>query len=175
MRLFACRCSDPRKAARRLLVAGLREQYGLDHLPDMARGSCGKPFFPDFPHIHFNVSHSGSFALCAVGDSPVGVDIEAVRPRNPALIAKVLTQEEYHWYEANGGGWSGFYTLWTRKESFCKYEGGSVLHPQKVCPPLPGRTGAGPAVTSLSGDDWQAAVCTQEALEPLLWMDFLFS
>ena len=35
----------------------------------------GKPYFEGDP-MYFSLSHSGSFALCAVSDRPVGADLE---------------------------------------------------------------------------------------------------
>ena len=44
-------------------------------------GAFGKPQLIDFPQVHFNLSHSGDWALCVISDDgPVGVDIEVVRP-----------------------------------------------------------------------------------------------
>lgn len=41
-------------------------------------GEFGKPFLPDAPSLHFNLSRSGGMALVLIASSgPVGVDIEA--------------------------------------------------------------------------------------------------
>lgn len=165
MLLFAAVGGD----AHDLLAHALREGYGLTSLPPMARGPCGKPFFPQYPHIHFNLSHSGPYALCAVGEREVGVDIEEMRPRSPALPRKVLTDAEYRRYEENGGDWPAFYALWTRKESFCKRQGRGVAHPREICPPLPGES---PELRSFSGPGWCAAVCSDEAIVSIRWVEF---
>src|SRR5580700_9108978 len=42
-------------------------------------GQRGKPAIPGFP-LHFNLSHSGAMAACAVTrESEVGIDIERIR------------------------------------------------------------------------------------------------
>lgn len=38
----------------------------------------GKPYVKNAP-FHFSLSHSGDYAVCAISDSPVGVDIEQER------------------------------------------------------------------------------------------------
>lgn len=172
MYLLACESKDSKGAARALLLLALEEGYGLTELPPMEREALGKPFFPALPHIHFNLSHSGPYALCAVGEGPVGVDIEAVRPRRTTLPKGVLTDEEYRWYQEQGGGWKDFYTLWTRKESWAKYTGGSVARPRRVCPPLPGEEALSPRLVSLSGPGWRAAVCCGEPIPALRWRNF---
>lgn len=161
---------DSKRAAHFLLSQGLRKYFGLDEMPETAHGPMGKPWFPSCPHISFNLSHSGAYALCALSDGPVGVDIEAVRPRPLRLPAYVLTEEEYRWYQGHGGGWGAFYTLWTRKESWCKYAGESAARPKTICPPLPGERAGALVVHSFSGDGWRAALCTaeQEKLD-ILW------
>ncbi len=45
----------------------------------LAQWQRGKPYFPS-PRCQFNLSHSGTLALCALSDRPVGVDIQMVRP-----------------------------------------------------------------------------------------------
>lgn len=48
---------------------------------DFAYGPQGKPELVDFPDCHFNMSHSGRYALVAIGkDAAIGVDIEIDRP-----------------------------------------------------------------------------------------------
>ena len=46
--------------------------------------SCGRPFFED---IYISISHSEEFAVCAISDSPVGVDIERIRPNIKKAIS----------------------------------------------------------------------------------------
>lgn len=172
MVLLACESNDSKAAARALLLRALAEEYGLTQQPLTEYGPRGKPFFPDYTHIHFNLSHSGPYALCAVGKCPVGVDIEVCRPRKLTVPAGVFTESEYRWYKEQGGGWSEFYTLWTRKESWVKYHGGTVARPKTVCPPLPGTLQTVPGLTSLSGPGWHAAICAEEPAAPLQWVIF---
>lgn len=171
MIILACKSDDSKMASRALLLRCLEEAQGIKTLPYLEHGPLGKPFFPGYPHIHFNLSHSGPYALCALGDRPLGVDIEALRPRKDTLPAGVFTPEEYSWYMEQGGGWSAFYTLWTRKESWAKYHGGSVARPKKICPPLPGTTESSLFLTSLSGPGWHSAICSEIPAPPIQWVN----
>ena len=93
------------------------------------RAPKGKPFLEGHG-IEFSLSHSGHWALLAVGNNPLGVDIEAPQ-NNRDLLAiaqsffhpleyahmKVLeetTQQEY------------FYQLWTLKEALLKAMGTGI-------------------------------------------------
>lgn len=67
----------------------------------------------------FNISHSGNYAAIAVNDSPVGVDIEVVRPENLNVAERVFCGEELQWMRA-GDSMERFHILWTRKESAMK-------------------------------------------------------
>ena len=60
-----------------LLRRALREEFGLTELPKIETGEKGKPFFPDYPKIHFNLSHCKYAVACALDSAPVGVDAEA--------------------------------------------------------------------------------------------------
>ena len=61
-----------------LLRRALREEFGLTELPRIETGEKGKPFFPDYPKIHFNLSHCKYAVACALDRAPVGVDAEAL-------------------------------------------------------------------------------------------------
>jgi len=61
-----------------LLRRALREEFGLTELPKIETGEKGKPFFPDHPEIHFNLSHCKYAVACALDRAPVGVDAEAL-------------------------------------------------------------------------------------------------
>ena len=100
-----------------LLARKLGERFAWAQLPPVARTDSGKPWFPQYPQCHFNLSHSGGLALCGVGEHPLGVDVERVRPRREGLARYVLSEEEYAWFTLRGGDWGSLYTLWTLKEA----------------------------------------------------------
>ena len=81
-----------------LLARLIRENFGRTELPRVARMESGKPWFPDVPGLHFNLSHSGSLALCGADEAPLGVDVERVRPRRAGLARYVLSEEEFAWF-----------------------------------------------------------------------------
>ena len=112
-----------REEAYGLLAKLLAAEYGLPQLPELARQEGGKPFFPQHPDLHFNVSHSGGLALCGAGSAPLGVDIEEVRPRRSGLARYICSPAEYAWYEELGGDWESLYTIWTLKEARVKCTG----------------------------------------------------
>lgn len=140
-----------------LLAWALEKDFDLHQLPAIRRTERNKPYFPALPHLHVNWSHSGPFVLCALGDRPVGVDIEIIRPRSAALPRYALTALEYAQYQANGGDWPAFYTLWTHKEAWCKYTGQGLR-------PLWGRDipTDGLFLRSYQGPTWRAALCGEE-------------
>ena len=87
MVLYGAEHLTERAQAYDLLERAARLHWGWDRLPEMAREERGKPYFPGAPQYHFNLSHSGPFALCALSDRPVGVDIQVVQAGGPQLHA----------------------------------------------------------------------------------------
>lgn len=154
-----------------LLAELLAAEYGLPGLPELERQAGGKPFFPQRPDLHFNLSHSGGLALCGAGTAPLGVDLEVVRPRRAGLARYICSPEEYAWYEELGGDWEGLYTIWTLKEARVKCTGeGLRQRPEAIAVPLigPGQTGEleGLVFRSYAGDGWLGAVCCVPPEEP---------
>lgn len=174
-RVFGSAGSDGRREAQALLCAALRLAYGVEELPVMARTEKGKPYFPGCPGLHFNLSHSGGLCLCAVGDGPVGVDIELVRPRRALedLGARAFSAPELAWFTRRGGTLEDFYTLWTRKEALAKFTGEGIADVRGVVPPLPGEESISPAVKSWTGEGWRAAVCCAAPPEEIRWLEAL--
>ncbi|MGN0823851.1 MAG: 4'-phosphopantetheinyl transferase family protein [Candidatus Coproplasma sp.] len=93
----------------------------------------GKPYLRD-GKVYFNLSHSGSVAVCAVSDREVGVDVQAFRPVKDELLKKVCTQAEYSFVTADGGEiLQRFCRVWALKESVMKCLGkGLSLSPKKI-------------------------------------------
>ena len=77
LRLYLSRTADGKIDAWALLERALTDR-GLEQMPAVERAPRGKPYFPDRPELCFSLSHSGPWALCALGDGPVGADVEAV-------------------------------------------------------------------------------------------------
>lgn len=146
------------------LLTDLLARQGVSPLPPIARTERGKPYFPSRPDVSFSLSHSGDWALCAVSGGAVGCDIELVRPRSAGLPRYALSDAEYAWFQARGGGWADFYTLWTLKEARVKCTGEGLVHPVRdIAVPLiaPGETAErdGFTYTALAGELWRGAVC----------------
>ncbi len=54
----------------------------------------GKPRLSGHPSIHFNLSHSGPWVLCAVHGGPVGIDVEEVRSPCVLPAESIMAPEE---------------------------------------------------------------------------------
>jgi 4'-phosphopantetheinyl transferase len=86
----------------------------------------GKPQLTEFPDIHFNVSHSGRYVVCAFGDAPVGVDVEAIRPADMRIVERFFAklEREYIFGQVSDEArLRAFYRVWTMKEAYIKMEG----------------------------------------------------
>lgn len=150
--------------AYQLLAELLREEAGMDALPETARRAKGKPWFPAHPEWNFSVSHSRGLSLCALSGGEVGCDIELVRPRKEGFPAYALSGGELNWFRSRGSRWEDFYTLWTLKEARAKCTGEGLVPPVKdVAAPLiePGESARldGFTFTALGGEGWRGAVC----------------
>lgn len=112
---------------RKLLSGILREAYQLEDLGEIAKSSLGKPYLVRCPDIHFNISHSGNWAVCAAGPVELGIDIQYHRnARFGKLAEKILNEEEWAAYRTAEDPIRCFYDIWTRKESYLKYTGEGI-------------------------------------------------
>lgn len=90
-----------------------------------AAGPFGKPCLAGSAGPHFNVSHSGSWALIGLSDTrPIGVDIEFMRKGGGELdlARSFFSDTEYGALEnlENGMRHHSFYQIWTCKEAVLK-------------------------------------------------------
>ena len=165
MILYGTSGLSSRAQARDLLALAGRETWRLSPLPEIARREGGKPYFPGHEGLHFNLSHSGDLALCALDSAPVGVDVQIVREWRPGLPARVCSGAELDWLEGQPDLWSAFTLLWTLKEARvkCTGEGIFAVPPREVSVPLlrPGEKASwkGFSFTALAGEGWRGAVC----------------
>lgn len=115
------------------------------------RPENGKPYLPDYPDFHYNISHSGGIVVCAVSGSPVGIDIQQISD-DPVRILKIaahfFSQEEQqelslrHQEKNPNTGAAGnscsndgqdlchlFCRFWTARESYIKLTGRGLAEP----------------------------------------------
>lgn len=76
----------------------------------------GKPYAKGLP-VYFSISHSGDFAVCAVSDCEVGIDIEKKRPVRLQISDKFATEKEKKYINSSQ---NGFFEIWTLKEAYFK-------------------------------------------------------
>ena len=128
----------------------------------------GKPYLSRHPDIHFNLSHSGVLAVCAVSDVPVGIDIEHPRKYSASVARRFFTSEEYAFVEKSEDTTQAFLQIWTRKESYLKMLGcGLSLSPETFSVLPGGHLPKGCYFSEKLIDGCQLCVCTgtEECLE----------
>ncbi len=124
------------------LGGGLLIGYGLKELGlyekniRYAQSEYGKPYFKDYPNIHFNISHSGNIAVCAFSKYSVGCDVEMLRTPDFNVAEKFFSNSEKKYIfgienENKSEREREFFKIWTLKESFVKAIGRGLSIPFK--------------------------------------------
>jgi 4'-phosphopantetheinyl transferase len=114
---------------RALLKFVLKEQTGVDVTKIFIELDCNKkPYLPSHPHLFFNISHAGDYAVIAIDTHSIGVDIELldrhldiieIMPHIFSIgeIGFVLNADDIKY---------AFYKFWTRKEAIVKAIGKGI-------------------------------------------------
>lgn len=78
--------------------------------------------------VYVSVSHSGPWVLCALGEKPLGVDVEVIRGADQKFMARACSEAEMA-YIAFGreGCYHRFWECWTAKEALFKVTGKGPL------------------------------------------------
>lgn len=95
------------------------------------KNEYGKPFLKYNHNFHFNISHSGEWAICATDVAPIGIDIEHIQPIDFDVAKRFFSKGEYDdlMNINNARRLSYFYDLWTLKESYIKAIGRGLSIP----------------------------------------------
>lgn len=138
-KLSSCRFAERRRqgiGAELLLIRAIRSVSSDLQLPlAIVAGPDGKPYLPGSA-LHFSLSHSGSFAACAISDHPVGLDLERRGRLSDALLRRSFSPEEQALIRAAEDPDHLFTLLWTGKESYVKATGQGILFPLRNIQPL---------------------------------------
>lgn len=117
-------------------------EYGLRlRFPEIDSGQwkrcvdeAGKPYVEGPEQIYFNMSHAGTYSVCAFSNKPVGVDIEEIGSVDMSIAERHYCSIEY----ADIMNYRGdsrlkrFYQYWVLKESFTKAVGLGLSIPLNV-------------------------------------------
>ena len=123
-------------AASLLLEYAVSQQYPwVVHPLAISIADGGKPYLVSEPGIHFSLSHSGDWEVCALSDHPVGVDIERCEPGRRDIASRFFHREEVRYLNTvlPSARYDAFYKLWTLKESFVKSTGRGLDLPLRHC------------------------------------------
>ncbi len=129
--------------AKKQLFSSVFLQYGLSEALDLPMeavaytyGEYGKPEIMysgkgQRRQIDFNLSHSGSYAVLAVSDKPVGIDVEYIKKNRLAVAERFFCEKEYQdILKAEGAERDGrFLEYWTMKEAYVKRIGKGLHFP----------------------------------------------
>ena len=122
--------------AYRLLQEALETEYNIYDQPVFDYPKGGKPILRDYPNIFFNMSHCRGGVACVVGNSPLGVDIETIRPFKSNLACYIFNDEDYSQIITSEHPNETFVKLWTVREAIGKWSGkglnGSMKQPIKM-------------------------------------------
>lgn len=115
-----------------LLRHALRRSIGTDQV-ELARTPDGKPYLPGREDFHFNLSHSGRWVAIAWSDRPVGIDVEllAMDEGKEQLARRFFRSDEQEYlFVAHGQSRAQrFFEIWTKKESYLKFQGTGINRP----------------------------------------------
>lgn len=103
--------------SRAFLTHVLESYYGVRNAAQrLQAGLHGKPYLKDVP-VRFNLSHSGPLTAVAVGRRDVGLDVQQRDKKTHGTLSARLTPAERE---------EDLFRLWTAKEAYIKYCGGSL-------------------------------------------------
>jgi len=92
----------------------------------------GKPLLQNCD-IHFNISHSEKLCAAAVSTSPVGIDVQLIKPAKPATVSYACTERERAIIAAADDYDRAFIQYWTYKESYLKAVGCGLRRDLPAC------------------------------------------
>lgn len=128
-------------AAEGLLQTLLREHYGITDAK-LHRASNGRPYLEN-SHLHISLSHSDQMVACAIGEHPVGIDIEKVRPMSLKICRHLCVEAEKAYLLSDSGLTENgecqdpnvlhrLFEIWTAKEAYFKKQGTGITDLKSV-------------------------------------------
>ena len=128
----------------------------------------GKPDIENCP-VRFSISHTdGIVAVVASDSTPVGIDIEVVRPMREGFAARYFSESEQQLIRAAQDPDEALIRLWTAKEAIGKHRGTGL---GESIPAIDTQKAAS-TVFEKDGARYALSVAPKCAIPPLEWIDF---
>lgn len=114
-----------------LVRYALSERFGMDFRSvSFQYDENGKPLLMN-SDVRFNLSHSGEWVVCAVGETEIGIDTEEIRQMDYQDVYCSFSDPEIALLNHTEPDKMAdvFYQLWTLKESYVKFCGDGLQYP----------------------------------------------
>ena len=106
-------------------------EAGLPETCHVAEGARGKPYIIEEKNFHYNISHSGAYAIFGVSKREIGVDIEKIGEFRKKVMERFFSVSEREYITSSPDPVSAFYRIWTLRESYMKMLGEGLSLEQK--------------------------------------------
>ncbi len=117
-----------------IILKNIFSEYGINYCEEeLVFNSHGKPYLKNHSDMFFNISHCHELAVCTVGNTELGIDVENIRKYSPRVVNKVFSESEKNFLEKTENKNEAFFRIWTLKESFVKALGIGISYPMKTC------------------------------------------
>lgn len=94
------------------------------------KNQYGKPKITGREDVHFNISHSGNYVVCAVDYDEIGIDVEEIGNSDiSGIVTSFFGDKEKEYILGKENETDRFYEIWTLKESFVKCIGKGLSMP----------------------------------------------
>ena len=92
---------------------------------DIIENERGKPRFAQYPQLHFSVTHSGAYWLCALAQCETGLDLQKhEKTKRSDISRRFFHPNEDAFLKENG--YRDFFDVWSAKESYVKFTGQGI-------------------------------------------------
>lgn len=98
--------------------------YPIPNTPSFLYNEHGAPYIEGGPY--FSISHCKHGIAVAIGEKPIGIDIEHIRTAKPELVAHTMNEKEQAQIWAADSPDVAFTCLWTQKEAVLKMRGTGI-------------------------------------------------
>jgi Phosphopantetheinyl transferase len=115
-----------------LLFYSIRDSFGVSFEQlEIQKNPYGKPYCSNYDFIHYNLSHSNEWIVCAVSSSEVGIDVQVIVEFGLNIAKRFFSKDEYKYLSNCSKECRNrmFTKLWTLKESYVKLIGTGLSFP----------------------------------------------